>query len=139
VSLTSLSISTTAIGDLFNEELTQFIESHTALTSFTFSVIDYIPIHGFFRVYEHLLTSVSRNKGINVLNLNCNVIHGEYTVSLLAMRISELSRILEGRDILINGVNVDRIINDLQRNDQTALEILAVIKIGNSTRFNSDF
>jgi len=148
VSLTSLSIGDIYLNGRNYEHLYEFIATHRSLTSFQFRMYIQIPWQQFVYVYERILTAVSQNDSIRVLKFNCYVSLGDMQVfanlamTTLARRVSEISRILEGKDVLINGVRVDRIIQDLERDDDVMEELksfgLKFLMIGESTRKNDD-
>jgi len=125
VSLTSLAVIDVFLGDSIHyEHLYEFIATHKSLTEFTFTVDIYMHWHQFTSVYERILMAMSYNIGLNTLNINCEV-SGENPdlpedLTPFFRRVSEISRILEGRDVFINGAHIDRIIQDLQSDDKTA-------------------
>jgi len=132
VSLTSLTISNILVAELYHVSLYEFIATHRTLTSFKLKVYVHMSLHEFFYVYEMIVRAMLRNKRLNVLNFNCAVFFdddfevADEEISTLVSRVSELSRILQGRDVMINGVHVDRIINDLQGDDETTEALKAL-------------
>jgi len=132
VALTSLAISNVPVGELYHDPLYEFIATHDTLSSFTLSIFNYVGVNEFLVVYERILMAMSQNSGLSVLNFNCAVVFDDdpffsgVEVSTLVMRVSEISRILEGRNVIINGVRVDRIINDLKDDDDTTKALQAI-------------
>jgi len=119
VSLTSLSITNNYYNEQSHSALFDFIASHKTLTSFKFMVLERMNWNLFLYVYRQILMAVSQNIGIRVLNLDVSVDFGEDLVpestkiSDLFNHISFISEVLDGRDVMINGVHVDAIIGDL--------------------------
>jgi len=118
VSLTSLSILHDQSRPSNHELLYEFIATHKTLTSFRFTAHNQMERPEFFDVYERIVIAMAHNTGLNDLTINAQF-YNSYNfsnrdMSALLRRVSDITRRLEGRDVLINGVHVNRIIHDLQ-------------------------